>query len=528
MFEPRSRLDDRYELLEAVASNGAYAMWRCCDLLTGAERSVTVVQSRGTAPQDALGRVLPELDAIARLADPQLIPAVDVVCGERWIAIVTRALPTDDLSSLMRNHGSLPPVRVAMLGAQLCDALAAAHAIGLAHGHLTPSAVRLEPGADGPWTVRLNGFGISSLIDVGGPGGTRRVEGSIDALYQAYEILDGEPASAAADVYAVGVMMYEALIGRTPAPAVQGDSHGRLAPAEPLPIPAPTDQLGRLVSACLERNPRDRPTASYLADRLRAFAASSDVVSAERIKAASGLKRLRLTRAGASAVAVAAGVLTAMTVSFLGPGRPPSGTAAAQVVNPLVPIAIGAQTSAIDPVAVPRPTPSTRPTASGALPASTPSGATPRATASATPVSTSSATSPAGSGVGGGARALFSAQSRACLDTNGGDFANGTKEQIWTCNDSSGQGWTLSGGTLTVDGGAYCLDVFNNQTADGATVDLWHCNGGQNQRWSVNSNGTITGIQSGKCLDVTGQATANGTQVELWTCNGGQNQQWSW
>ncbi len=92
----------------------------------------------------------------------------------------------------------------------------------------------------------------------------------------------------------------------------------------------------------------------------------------------------------------------------------------------------------------------------------------------------------------------------------------------------SGQAWTLSGGTLTVDGGAYCLDVYNNQTADGATIDLWYCNGGQNQQWSVNPNGTITGLQSGKCLDVTGGVTANGTQVELWTCNGGPNQRWSW
>ncbi len=131
-------------------------------------------------------------------------------------------------------------------------------------------------------------------------------------------------------------------------------------------------------------------------------------------------------------------------------------------------------------------------------------------------------------GTGSGPAELVSAQSGKCLDTYGNAFANGTKEDLWTCNGGAGQTWTLSGGTLTVDGGAYCLDAYNNLTADGSKVDLWSCNGGANQQWTVNADGTITGTQSGKCLDVTGAATADGTQIELWTCNGGQNQQWSW
>jgi hypothetical protein len=523
MYEPQSRLGDRYELLEAVASNSAYSVWRCRDLSTGVERSVTVVQSGETEPRAALGRVLPELDAIAQLADPHLIPAVDIVTGEGLIAIVARALPAADLASLMRNHGPLAPARVAMLGAQLCDALASAHAIGLVHGHLAPFAVWLEPGAAGRWTVGLSGFGISGLIDIGGAGDMWRACESVDVLYLAQEVADGEPASAAADVYAVGVMMYEALTGRRPVVTARGDSRGKPATAEPptIPVPVPADQLRRLVSACLARNPRDRPTASYLADRLRAFAASSDVAPAERAGATPGPKRLRSTLVGASAIALAAGVLTAMTVSTPGPGRPLSGAAAAQVANPLVPIETGAQ-----PAAAPL-TPSAGPTATGAAPTSAPPGTTPQSTAPTTAVSTSNAASPTGK-VGVGPRALISAQSGKCLDTDYSVFANGTKEKIWTCTGSSGQSWTLSGGMLTEDGGAYCLDVYNNQTADGAKVDLWGCNGGQNQQWRVNSNGTITGIQSGKCLGVTGGATANGTLVELWTCDGSQNQQWSW
>ena len=102
------------------------------------------------------------------------------------------------------------------------------------------------------------------------------------------------------------------------------------------------------------------------------------------------------------------------------------------------------------------------------------------------------------------------------------------KEEIWTCNGSSGQTWSFAGGTLTVDRGAYCLDVYGDQTSDGSRVTLWTCDGADNQQWTVNKDGTITEVRSGKCLDVTGALTAKGTQVELWTCDGDQSQQWSW
>jgi hypothetical protein len=59
-------------------------------------------------------------------------------------------------------------------------------------------------------------------------------------------------------------------------------------------------------------------------------------------------------------------------------------------------------------------------------------------------------------------------------------------------------------------------------------VAIWNCNGQTNQQWTINSNGTITGVQSGLCLDANGAGTANGTKIILWSCNSGQaNQRWS-
>ena len=514
MYESRLRLADRFEAIEAVARIGEHVVWSCRDLHTGSGHAVTAIHIGSAEPREVVARLLPKLDAVARLAHPHLIPADSVVNGTDWIAIVTRALPAEDLSSVLRNHRQLPPAQVALFGAQLSEALAAVHALGLTHGHLAPAAVRLEPDAGGVWNVRVAGFGLADLGDIIEHGHTQHAGGGTDSAYKAPELAGDEFASAAADVYAVGVMMREALTGGGPVLTRQAGNAGACATLGPLTIPAPPDLL-RLVSACLERNPRDRPTASYLASRLPAFTVSTGIDPAGHAPASSRALRHRLWRASGSAIAIAAGAVTAITVAVLASGGPRSGAGAAMAASPL-PIATTAQPDASQ-------------GASEGVPRETPSlgNGTPADTAPTTPASLLGAVLPAGASFGGG-RPLFNAHSGECLDTSGSTFINGAKEEIWTCNGSSGQAWSFSAGALAVDGGAYCLDVYGDRTADGSRVTLWTCDGGEDQQWAVNANGTITEVQSGKCLDVTDALTAKGTQVELWTCNGGQSQQWSW
>lgn len=513
MNESRLLLVDRFEVIEAVARIGEHVVWSCLDLHTGSGHAVTAIHIGSVEPREVVARLLPKLDAVAQLAHPYLIPADSVVSGTHWIAVVTGALPADDLSSLLRDRRPLAPEQVALLGAQVSDALAAVHALGLAHGHLAPAAIRLEHGADGSWNVRVAGFGLADLGDKFLPDHAHGGAGEIDYAYKAPELAGDEFASAAADVYAVGVMMCEALTGCRAMRTRQGADRDGLASMGPLPIPAPPDLL-RLVSACLERNPRDRPTASYLASRLPAFTVPTGIDPAGRAPAPSRTLRHRLRQATVLVIALVAGAVTAITVAVLGSADGRSGVAAATAVSPLMATATAAQPSATGSALLP--TAATPSVSNGTAPGLSPT----------TPVTSPGAALPAGASLDG-ARPLVNAHSRECLDTSGSAFINGAKEQIWTCNGSIGQAWSFSGGALTVDGGAYCLDVYGDQTADGSRVTLWTCDGGENQQWTVNANGTITEVQSGKCLDVTDALTAKGTQVVLWTCNGGQSQQWS-
>ncbi|MFJ4578490.1 RICIN domain-containing protein [Streptomyces echinatus] len=113
-----------------------------------------------------------------------------------------------------------------------------------------------------------------------------------------------------------------------------------------------------------------------------------------------------------------------------------------------------------------------------------------------------------------------------CVDVAGANSANGTPVQLYDCNGTGAQAWTVgSDGTLRALG--KCLDVTANGTADGSAVQLWDCTGGPNQKWTVTGAHDIVNPQANKCLDVTGNSSANGTRLQIWTCTGGANQKWT-
>ena len=129
-----------------------------------------------------------------------------------------------------------------------------------------------------------------------------------------------------------------------------------------------------------------------------------------------------------------------------------------------------------------------------------------------------------GSG-GGGATGAITGYEGLCLDDRGASTANYNPIQVYTCNGTDAQQWTVeSNDTLQVLG--KCLDVYAAGTANGTTVDLYSCNGTGAQDWVPQSNGSLVNPNSGKCLDDTGWG-GSGTQVQIWSCTGNANQQWT-
>jgi chitinase len=112
-----------------------------------------------------------------------------------------------------------------------------------------------------------------------------------------------------------------------------------------------------------------------------------------------------------------------------------------------------------------------------------------------------------------------------CVDVAGANAANGTKVDIYTCNGTAAQAWTVSGGTVQSLG--KCMDIAAAGTANGTKVQLYDCNGTGAQQWTHNAQNEFVNPASGKCLDATGQSSTDGTQLQIWSCAGGANQLWT-
>ncbi|MFF3941768.1 ricin-type beta-trefoil lectin domain protein [Streptomyces phaeofaciens] len=128
---------------------------------------------------------------------------------------------------------------------------------------------------------------------------------------------------------------------------------------------------------------------------------------------------------------------------------------------------------------------------------------------------------------GGGTTGTLTGLAGKCLDVAAGATADGTAVQLYGCNGSTAQRWTVgSDGTVRALG--KCLDVSGASTADGARVQLYTCNGTAAQRWSYNSaTHDVVNTGANKCLDVSGNNSADATPTQIWTCTGAANQKWT-
>ncbi|MEV5754392.1 lectin [Actinoallomurus sp. NPDC052308] len=152
-----------------------------------------------------------------------------------------------------------------------------------------------------------------------------------------------------------------------------------------------------------------------------------------------------------------------------------------------------------------------------------------RTTADTSWATAPSSAPPSYAGTGGPATRtgpITSAIAGKCVDVQSSRAANGNPVQMYVCNGTNAQKWTVhDDGTLTAFG--LCMDA--DGTADGAKVRLWECGTtGGGQRWRYDASGkAVVNTESGKCLADPDDTGANGTQLQLGACDGGPGRQWT-
>ena len=113
-----------------------------------------------------------------------------------------------------------------------------------------------------------------------------------------------------------------------------------------------------------------------------------------------------------------------------------------------------------------------------------------------------------------------------CVDVRAASSANFTPVQIYTCNGTDAQQWSVVQAGSTLHALGKCMDVYGGGTADGTAVDIYDCNNTGSQVFIPESNGSLYNPQSNKCLDDPSSTTTSGTQLQIWDCNGTNAQVW--
>ncbi|ARP69857.1 hypothetical protein LK07_08780 [Streptomyces pluripotens] len=114
-----------------------------------------------------------------------------------------------------------------------------------------------------------------------------------------------------------------------------------------------------------------------------------------------------------------------------------------------------------------------------------------------------------------------------CVDIQHAKASNSTAVQLYHCNGTAAQWWTL-GNDHTVRGLGYCLNVEWGRRANGTHVEIYKCvPGATGEQWIPQPNGSLKNVLTGKCLDDLGFNTKDRTRLGIWDCNGLANQKWT-
>ena len=295
-----------YEILSAIGAGGMGEVYKARDTRLGRDVAVKVLPAGFAADPDCRRRFEHEARAVAALDHPHICALYDVGSQDTVEFLVMAYLDGETLAARLR-RGSLPLAQALEFGAQIADALAAAHHQHIVHRDLKPGNIMLvKVGA--ALHAKLLDFGLAKLREPAEPDvalssiATQEPMTARGAVlgtvpYMAPEQLEGKETDARTDIFALGCVLYEMLTGRR---AFIGNSEASVAAAiltsDPPSVstlqPVTPPALDRLVRRCLAKDPEARyQAAADVAEELRGI--SQDTVATDGTRAATPRRRRR-------------------------------------------------------------------------------------------------------------------------------------------------------------------------------------------------------------------------------------------
>lgn len=202
-------LADRYLLEERLGMGGAGTVWRARDTVLGRAVAIKLLHPALAADPVTVARFRREAVAAASVTHPNAVTLYDIRQDGGQVYLVMELVEGPDLAEVLRRHGPLDPAAAATAGHQVAAALGAAHRRGLVHRDVKPANVLLAPHG----TAKVADFGIATAL--GDAQARLTTPGMVlgTAAYLAPEQLRGTTVDARADVYALGLVLHEAVTG---------------------------------------------------------------------------------------------------------------------------------------------------------------------------------------------------------------------------------------------------------------------------------------------------------------------------
>ena len=280
---PGHVLDDKYRIGTKIGSGGFGTVYRGEHILLHHPVAIKVFRPAvGREGVESLERFRLEGISACRVNHPNAVSVLDFDVSSGSLAyLVMELLEGHSLAHELKRVGTIPQLRAAEIGVCVCDALTQAHAAGIVHRDIKPSNVFLHATNDGDHTVKVIDFGIAKLTDESSlPGAEATTLSGVflgTPAYMAPERVFNQPYDGRADVYAVGVMIYEMVTGKLPFDTKPTGGHVALMRmhalhrARPLSeaLPDVYPKLEIAVTSAMRKEPEERPTAAQLSAMLR-------------------------------------------------------------------------------------------------------------------------------------------------------------------------------------------------------------------------------------------------------------------
>jgi len=278
-------LAGRYRLDELLGQGGMGKVYRAFDLTIERDVAVKLMQRDVAASADDAARFLREVRATAVVQNPHCVTLFDVgeEAGEPFL--VMNLIIGESLASVLKREASISATRAVSIGVQVCEALAAAHAIGITHRDVKPANIMLAQ-RDGSDFATVLDFGIAKHAD---QKTKLTAEGMIIGTieYMAPEQIAGEPVDGRTDQYALAATVLHAISGQPLFPGIGVASlihHHLLTVPTSLHerVPSSPRALDKVLRRALEKKPDARfPTIEAFANAMRsAMAPGADALVA--------------------------------------------------------------------------------------------------------------------------------------------------------------------------------------------------------------------------------------------------------